>query len=392
MLLSALPDIQKDTLLLMVFFLAVEPVIIPTIPPEKRPLLSILTTFEYIGLIVLALLIGFTIYFFAYGPSNSDDSVSAQIKYFNSKYLDWRRSYQHSESGELQEKTGQRYASYPAADIFGNSDKKNIKQRIDFEGAMVQEAERLPDPSDSSVTDIISLKVPVYMDTYEINDLVKQSYDIFIDREDKIELSEGKAIGPRVSWYDSSKIRRYRHRLDPKIIIFHYATSENIDSYLNHFRQNEKHAPHFAISRRGEVLQFLRADRKGYHTKNSDKFYGSPNDFSIGIVLINWGKLSKRSDGTWMTWQGKPLSGEHVIEDPGARTAWDRYPPEQIAAAYQLAKALKDEYNLEGVFGDIEHRPQKTPDPGHHFPMKFFRSLWPPGERVHRVEDLSVFH
>jgi N-acetylmuramoyl-L-alanine amidase len=101
------------------------------------------------------------------------------------------------------------------------------------------------------------------------------------------------------------------------------------------------------------------------------------NRYSIGIELVNAGKL-KKVGGKWKSWNGVVIPDEQVIEavhkNESRSSGWQVYPTAQIKAAIEVAKALHGHYKFEAILGHDDIAPTRKVDPGPAFPMQSFVS------------------
>ena len=134
------------------------------------------------------------------------------------------------------------------------------------------------------------------------------------------------------------------------------------------------------IGRAGEIVQTVPFNKKAWHAgKSSWGNLDGMNQYSIGIELVNAGKLRKRSDGKWVNWANELIPEDEVsIARHKAETTdagWHEYSEIQIKAAIQLASLLNQQYPFTDVLGHEDISPHRKTDPGPLFPLNSFRSL-----------------
>jgi N-acetylmuramoyl-L-alanine amidase len=133
--------------------------------------------------------------------------------------------------------------------------------------------------------------------------------------------------------------------LSPSLIVVH-DTAGRLDKFssVNWFASKGcKTSAHFVVEVDGTITQMVRTDRRAFHAGqsswNGKRFC---NSFSIGIEIVNPGKLS--DDGR--AWFGKatsePLTHKKTKEHGDGW--WMSYPPAQILAVKKLCRALMEEY------------------------------------------------
>ncbi|MGL5734400.1 MAG: N-acetylmuramoyl-L-alanine amidase [Beijerinckiaceae bacterium] len=100
---------------------------------------------------------------------------------------------------------------------------------------------------------------------------------------------------------------------------------------------------HFVIERDGTIIQMVRCDRKAFHAGQSTwegrKFC---NSFSIGIEIVNPGKLDKDGKAYFGKATTDPISRKKTKEHGDGY--WLDYTPEQIEATKALCRAIMIEY------------------------------------------------
>jgi len=168
-------------------------------------------------------------------------------------------------------------------------------------------------------------------------------------------------------------------KIVPEFLIIHYTAGQKAQSAINWLTKKEAQASaHLVIDRNGDVTQLVPFNLKAWHAGNSS-YNGRKdfNNFSIGIELVNAGKLINQN-GLWRDWWGSSVDNKEVLEASHKFEAqiygWQTYTTEQLEAALEVAILLFNEYPLKDVLGhdDIAY-PRKT-DPGPAFPMENFRA------------------
>jgi N-acetylmuramoyl-L-alanine amidase len=166
----------------------------------------------------------------------------------------------------------------------------------------------------------------------------------------------------------------------PMYLIMHYTADTSFDGTVSWFRSpKSKASAHLVIGTDGSLVQMVRFSKKGWHAGESE--WGeleSLNAYSIGIELVNAGKLTKRADGKWINWANNIIPDDQVVilkhknEDQVA--GWQIYSQKQIDTAIEVALALHDKYSFEDILGHDDIAPERKVDPGPAFPMISFKS------------------
>jgi len=157
-----------------------------------------------------------------------------------------------------------------------------------------------------------------------------------------------------------------------KFIVIHYTASTNLVSTVN-FLQSPKNkvSAHVVIGRMGEVFQLVPFNIQAWHAGKSEyKGCKNLNHYSIGIELLNAGKLERR-DNKFYTYYGEEIPRKQVVscinEDEGL-TFWQAFSTEQIKKLISLCRALKKQYpQIKEIIGHSDITSRKI-DPGKAFP------------------------
>jgi N-acetylmuramoyl-L-alanine amidase len=177
----------------------------------------------------------------------------------------------------------------------------------------------------------------------------------------------------------------------PQYLVMHYTAVTTFESTLNHFQNpNAKASAHLLIGRDGRVTQFAPFNIVAFHAGESQwKGLNGLNNFSIGIELVNGGKLVKSGDKFICPVDLKRVPDAEVImaahkNNKEEVVAWQEYTTEQIETAITISMLLAKKYNLKDVVGHDDIAPHRKSDPGPAFPMGSFRS------RVMGREDETI--
>lgn len=104
------------------------------------------------------------------------------------------------------------------------------------------------------------------------------------------------------------------------------------------------------------------------------------NSRSVGIEIVNWGKLRRTASGSFLSRTGKLIPSDRVVLEehkhfPGKIEAWEIFDEAQVEACLGAAKAIVEEYNIEpwNLVGHDDISPQRKIDPGPAFDLDWFR-------------------
>ncbi|MHB8067598.1 MAG: N-acetylmuramoyl-L-alanine amidase [Desulfobaccales bacterium] len=168
--------------------------------------------------------------------------------------------------------------------------------------------------------------------------------------------------------------------IKPMYLIMHYTADVSFHNVVSWFENPEaKASAHLVIGTDGSLVQMVRFNKKAWHAGISQ--WGeleSMNSYSIGIELVNAGKLNKRADGKWINWANSVIPDEQVVvlkhKDEDQVAGWQIYSQKQIDTAVEVALALHGKYSFEDILGHDDVAPGRKVDPGPAFPMISFKS------------------
>lgn len=166
----------------------------------------------------------------------------------------------------------------------------------------------------------------------------------------------------------------------PQYIVMHYTGATTARSTINWFMRKEaKASAHLLIDEQGDITQFAPLNTITWHAGQSNWYnLNGMNSYSIGIELVNGGKLS-RVNGEWICPIDKQsIPDERVLmtnhKNEHITSAWHDYTERQIASAIDVSIAILNYYPVVDVLGHDDIAPERKVDPGPAFPMKHFRS------------------
>jgi len=167
----------------------------------------------------------------------------------------------------------------------------------------------------------------------------------------------------------------------PQYLIMHYTAVTTFESTLNHFQNpNADASAHLLIGRDGRITQFAPFNVVAFHAGKSQwKGLVGLNHFSIGIELVNGGRLNKSGDKFICPVDQRNVPADEVIiamhKNETKDAAWHAYTSEQLEAAMEISMLLVKTYGLKDVAGHDDIAPLRKSDPGPAFPMNSFRSM-----------------
>ncbi|MCA0319326.1 MAG: N-acetylmuramoyl-L-alanine amidase [Proteobacteria bacterium] len=120
-------------------------------------------------------------------------------------------------------------------------------------------------------------------------------------------------------------------RMKPLFLVIHYTAGLSATSAVNWFLDpRAKASAHLVIGRQGAATQHMAFDRTCWHAGQSAwKGLDGLNGHSIGIEIVNAGKLAKGPGGRWQTWTGEAIPDSEVMvarhRNEAAETGWHAY-------------------------------------------------------------------
>lgn len=170
----------------------------------------------------------------------------------------------------------------------------------------------------------------------------------------------------------------------PHLLVMHYTAGRSARDSASWLRDpRAKASAHVVIGADGVALQLVGFDRVAWHagvsewTLDGQRVQGI-NRVSIGVELDNPGRLVRQGDRYRSLSLGTVYDAGDVIEARHKNeiyvSAWHVYPPAQLEAALDVARALVQAYGLTDVVGHDDIAPKRKSDPGPAFPMDHFRT------------------
>ncbi|MDK3072746.1 N-acetylmuramoyl-L-alanine amidase [Sedimentitalea sp. JM2-8] len=172
--------------------------------------------------------------------------------------------------------------------------------------------------------------------------------------------------------------------ITPQIVILHdTASGLTPDSAARYLRDNDRGVSvHFVIEHDGSVVQQVPVNRRANHAGRSS-YHGRENcnDFSIGIEIVNPGRMMPYNDAKAQTWYGEvfaiSMRGIQEVATPEhGHGLWMPYTGAQIDTVIDLLQAL---FNGVQTLRDITTHwyvsPGRKTDPNPLFPLEQVRSI-----------------
>lgn len=163
--------------------------------------------------------------------------------------------------------------------------------------------------------------------------------------------------------------------LTPRFLIIHYTAGISAGGAINWFLNPAASASaHLVIDRDGAVTQMMEFSKVAWHAgKSAWGDITGLNRHSIGIELVNAGKLNKTGSGSWVNWAGNRVADDQVYvlthKHEHAPAGWQAYTQAQYDAVVEIGLLLRERYDLLDVLGHEDISPGRKIDPGPAFPM-----------------------
>lgn len=166
----------------------------------------------------------------------------------------------------------------------------------------------------------------------------------------------------------------------PDTVVVHYTAGTTLAGAIATLcSQAAKASAHFVVDRDGSVVQLVELDTIAWHAGKSRHLNRTGlNEFSIGIEIVNAGKLKRNAAGEFLTWAGGRIEPQQAIElvhrNESAAAWWHAYTETQIESVFELTRKLTDGLPIRHILGHEEIAPGRKSDPGPAFPLDAMRA------------------
>jgi N-acetylmuramoyl-L-alanine amidase len=125
-----------------------------------------------------------------------------------------------------------------------------------------------------------------------------------------------------------------------RAIIYHFTAGPRLEGTVRWFRSNPSRvSAHFVIGKDGRIVQMVPLNRAAHHAGRSalPGCRGSVNRCSIGIEIVNWGRLRRRG-ASFFTPSGRRYAGPPPVRARG--DYWEPFTDAQYRALIRLTRYL----------------------------------------------------
>lgn len=194
-----------------------------------------------------------------------------------------------------------------------------------------------------------------------------------------MQIKNHKLVGAR--W---DKARNIYGKITPEVIILH-DTAGRLDKFnsADYLRDHQRGTSvQFVVERDGTITQQVPTNRRAGHAGTST-YHGRKgvNGFSIGIEIVNVGKMTRVNDEIARTWFGqtfkiKEYEIEEITTDEHGHGLWLPYTEEQITAVIKICQACFEYYpSLMDIRAHWYVSPGRKIDTNPLFPLDHVRSV-----------------
>jgi N-acetylmuramoyl-L-alanine amidase len=193
-----------------------------------------------------------------------------------------------------------------------------------------------------------------------------------------MQIKNHKLVGAR--W---DKARNIYGKITPEIIVVH-DTASRLEKFnaANYLRDNKRGVSvQFVVETDGTITQQVPTNRRAGHAgKSTYHGLGDVNGFSIGIEIVNPGKMTRVDDEIARAWFGqifkiKDYKIEEITTDEHGHGLWMPYTEEQITAVLAICEACFEYYpSLMDVQPHWYISPGRKIDTNPLFPLEQIRS------------------
>lgn len=186
----------------------------------------------------------------------------------------------------------------------------------------------------------------------------------------------------RLSGIPFQPARAFGGEITPCIVVLHDTASRlEKGSAAAYLAGSDKVSVHFVVERDGTIVQQVPTNRRAFHAgKSTFNGRANCNDFSIGIEIVNPGRLTRLSDTQAVAWYGQQfaigLQDIREVETPEhGKGLWMPYSEAQISAVLDLLQALfRDLPTLTDITTHWYVSPGRKIDTNPLFPLEHIRA------------------
>lgn len=172
--------------------------------------------------------------------------------------------------------------------------------------------------------------------------------------------------------------------ITPDIVVLHDTASRlTTEAAANYLADNDrKVSVHFVVGRDGRLVQQVPVDKRANHAGRSE-YHGRKgcNDFSVGIELVNPGRMTRLNQTTALAWYGRRFGiAEHDIQEietpEHGHGLWMPHTEAQLDTLIDLLQALfNGVVSLKDIVTHWYVSPGRKVDTNPLFPLEHIRSL-----------------
>jgi N-acetyl-anhydromuramyl-L-alanine amidase AmpD len=148
-------------------------------------------------------------------------------------------------------------------------------------------------------------------------------------------------------------------------IIYHFTAGPRLEGTIRWFQDNPKKvSAHYVIGKDGRVVQMVPLNRAAHHAGSSSLAgcRGGVNRCSIGVEIVNWGKLTKRGNAFY-THTDKLYTGPSPVL--ARNQFWEPFTDAQYDSLVRLTHYLLSNYpTITHITGHEDIAPGRKNDPG----------------------------
>jgi N-acetylmuramoyl-L-alanine amidase len=166
----------------------------------------------------------------------------------------------------------------------------------------------------------------------------------------------------------------------PDTLVIHYTAGLTLDSAVRTLCDPAaKASAHFVVDRDGKVVQLVEIDTVAWHAGVSRHLSRSGlNKYSLGIEIVNAGRLNRTAAGEFVTWFGSRVEAKDALQllhrNESALAWWHAYTEQQVESVFELSRQLVAGLPIKNILGHEEIAPGRKSDPGPAFPLDQMRA------------------